>query len=292
MTANRSRLLALGVAFLLGATRLFPADPASRAANPGRPYVIDFPQIIPIGEKKISTSVALRAATLEYRPGPPTLAVTVAPTNGLKLSLDIDFSTVASVSWYKDAKPLGVTTPVLEIASAAATDAGIYGARVMLVDPKAPVAIFEPLVVRVVEPPWKRLFNLSTRATLSAAQRFFISGFVISEPGASVDSGKLVLIRAIGPSLSSYGIADALAAPELHVYRASGDEVFPMVRPAVFPDTALEQIVAKAGAFPVPRLTKDITALFELPADVYSAKVSSADGGTGTVLLEIYEVPN
>ena len=45
------------------------------------------------------------------------------------------------------------------------------------------------------------------------------------------------------------------------------------------------------GAFPLPSGTEDISRVYIVPAGVYSARISSVSGGTCTVLLEMYEVP-
>ena len=48
---------------------------------------------------------------------------------------------------------------------------------------------------------------------------------------------------------------------------------------------------ARCGAFPIPRGTRDVVVMMPFTAGLYTAQVTSADGGTGTVLVEIYEVP-
>src|SRR5690606_24204372 len=60
-----------------------------------------------------------------------------------------------------------------------------------------------------------RLINLSTRARITTEQSdgILITGFVI---GGSAP--KQVLLRAVGPSLDSFGIHDALADPQLQIF--------------------------------------------------------------------------
>ena len=45
-----------------------------------------------------------------------------------------------------------------------------------------------------------------------------INGFVVSGPGP-----KTVVVRALGPSLSSFGLSGVLADPVLTVYNSSGE---------------------------------------------------------------------
>ncbi|MBC7366388.1 MAG: hypothetical protein H7343_06170 [Undibacterium sp.] len=45
------------------------------------------------------------------------------------------------------------------------------------------------------------------------------------------------------------------------------------------------------GAFPLPPGSKDAALVVALPAGGYTVQVSGADGGTGTAIVEIYELP-
>ena len=59
--------------------------------------------------------------------------------------------------------------------------------------------------------------NLSTRGLVSEGDNVLIGGFIVSgtEP-------KSVVLRALGPSLSGFGLSDVLADPVLSVYNSSG----------------------------------------------------------------------
>ncbi len=57
-----------------------------------------------------------------------------------------------------------------------------------------------------------KLFNLSTRGLVQTGQNVMIGGFNVQ------GESKKVIIRAIGPSLSGYGIANPLANPLLELY--------------------------------------------------------------------------
>src|SRR5262249_23653209 len=58
------------------------------------------------------------------------------------------------------------------------------------------------------------LVNISTLARISTPTDSIVSGVVIS--GAS---NRTVLLRAVGPTLAAFGIADAMTAPVLSVYQ-------------------------------------------------------------------------
>src|SRR5438132_71138 len=61
------------------------------------------------------------------------------------------------------------------------------------------------------------LGNISTRAFVQTGDNVMIGGFIVqgTEP-------KTVIIRAIGPELAPYGIADPLADPTLELYDSTG----------------------------------------------------------------------
>src|SRR5262249_47816604 len=65
--------------------------------------------------------------------------------------------------------------------------------------------------------PASRLDNISTRAFVQIADDVMIGGFIVrgTEP-------KRVIIRAIGPELTQYGVSDVLADPTLELYNGTG----------------------------------------------------------------------
>src|SRR5437773_2347324 len=61
------------------------------------------------------------------------------------------------------------------------------------------------------------LANISTRALVQTGNHVLIGGFIISGTGPT----KLVM-RALGPTLSSFGLPSVLPNPALHLHRATG----------------------------------------------------------------------
>ena len=59
--------------------------------------------------------------------------------------------------------------------------------------------------------------NLSTRGLVSRGDNVLIGGFIVTgtEP-------KTIVLRALGPSLSGFGLSDVLSDPVLSVYNSSG----------------------------------------------------------------------
>src|SRR4029077_6185728 len=62
-----------------------------------------------------------------------------------------------------------------------------------------------------------RLLNLSTRGTVSTGDNVLINGFIVT--GAAP---KTVGLRALGPSLTAFGVSGALLDPVLSLYNSSG----------------------------------------------------------------------
>ena len=100
-----------------------------------------------------------------------------------------------------------------------------------------------------------------------------------------------MLIRAIGPSLTSFGVQGVLADPLLEVF-AAGSTTARVSNDNWAGASALVSAFATVGAFPLPLTTsRDAALTTTLPAGAYSAKVSGVGNTTGEALLEIYELP-
>jgi len=129
-----------------------------------------------------------------------------------------------------------------------------------------------------------RLVNVSSLNAIGAGGNL-TAGFVIS--GAS----KTVLIRATGPSLANFGVPNVLADPKLVVYNLSVTPNVVVATNTGWANSAqLGSFSATVGAQPFNTGSKDSAVLVTLPPGNYSAVVTSASGGTGSALVEVYEV--
>lgn len=130
-----------------------------------------------------------------------------------------------------------------------------------------------------------RLLNLSTRGAVGGAAGPLTVGFVLGEGEATRE----VLVRAIGPALAPFGVADALADPVLTLTDAAGRVV------ATNNDwgAADAAAMARAGAFPLPPGSRDAALVVRLAAGAYSAQVTSATPAApqSSALVELYELP-
>lgn len=133
--------------------------------------------------------------------------------------------------------------------------------------------------------PQEKLINISTRATAGAGEQTMIAGFSVS--GAVT---KRLLIRAVGPTLKSYGLETALATPYLKVY--AGQTL--LAENKGWASSAMAGEIstagAQAGAFPLLAGSKDAALLMYVSPGVYTVHVTSTDGAVGVALVEVYEV--
>ena len=134
-----------------------------------------------------------------------------------------------------------------------------------------------------------RLINVSVLKSVGTGTPL-IAGFVVGGTTA-----KSVLIRAIGPSLSTlFNITSAMPDPQLTLTNTSAT---PAATVATNNDwageTALVQTAARVGAFAIANAaSKDAMLLVTLAPGSYTAQVSPASGTAGgTAIVEVYEVP-
>ena len=125
------------------------------------------------------------------------------------------------------------------------------------------------------------LRNVAIRATLAPGQTT-ISGFVVG--GATP---RQVLIRAVGPSLAQFGVANPVLAPVLTVFKGGGGQVG--TNNGWGGTANLAAIFTTVGAFTLPATSQDAAILLALDAGSYTTQVQSAAGGD--VLIEVYFVP-
>ena len=128
-----------------------------------------------------------------------------------------------------------------------------------------------------------RITNISTRGQVGVNNPL-IAGFVITG-----DQRKRLLIRAVGPTLSSFGVTGALSDPRIEVLFGStviatnNDWTEAAV---VAPVTATSPIV---GAFPLNANSKDAALVLQLNPGAYTVQIRGVNGATGTALVEIYD---
>jgi hypothetical protein len=125
--------------------------------------------------------------------------------------------------------------------------------------------------------------NVSARGYVSSTQTF-IGGFVIEGTAP-----RTVLIRADGPVLSTFSVANPLPDPVLTVFNSSGAVIATNTGWMTNTNpTAISAAAIGAGAFALPNLSKDSALLLTLPPGAYTEQVTSAGGNSGVALFEAY----
>jgi hypothetical protein len=135
-------------------------------------------------------------------------------------------------------------------------------------------------------PTWTpELVNVSTRSQIGAGADTLIAGFTISG-----NASRTVLVRAVGPTLTTFGVNGVVADPRLDIYRSG--VVAPMSANDNWSGSVeLTAAFARVGAFALPANSRDAAVLLTLPAGSYTAQVAGVGGTAGVVLLEIYQLP-
>jgi hypothetical protein len=180
-----------------------------------------------------------------------------------------------------------LTTGSKDAALVASLDPGAYSIQVSGVGGTTGKAIVEAYDLDPADPEKSRLANLATRALVQAGAGPLISGFVVQGAVA-----KAVLIRATGPALAGFGVPGTLELPKLTVFDSTST---PIAENTGWESSGIsDQIIAASqsvGAFPLARGTADSVVLAVLPPGGYTAQVIGADGGSGVILIEVYELP-
>jgi len=131
------------------------------------------------------------------------------------------------------------------------------------------------------------LSNLSARALVNPEGQL-VAGYVVSGSGS-----KQLLLRAMGPSLSAFGISNPLAKPALRLY--SQDNV--VLASNTGWESSLEALQLQAASDLVgasPRLlpaSVDSALLLTQPPALRTAQVDNRTPTAGVALAELYEVP-
>ena len=161
---------------------------------------------------------------------------------------------------------------------------GVYTAQVSGVGNTTGIALVEVYDANAAAA--SRLTGVSARTQVGTGDNILIAGFGIT--------GTLplkVLVRGVGPSLASFGVAGVLTDPQLVV--KSGATV--IATNDNWSDAAnADQIAATATRlqdFPLPAGSKDAALLLALNPGTYTVQVSGIGNTTGVALVEVYEAP-
>jgi uncharacterized repeat protein (TIGR03803 family) len=121
--------------------------------------------------------------------------------------------------------------------------------------------------------------NLSTRGFVGTGDNVLIGGYIIAGTAS-----KQVIMRALGPSLTSSGVDGAIGDPTFALYDAQGNAIAENDNWREGPDASLI-----ATTIP-PKDDREAAIARQLPPGAYTAVVRGVSGTTGIGLVEIYDM--
>ncbi|HTO03376.1 MAG TPA: immunoglobulin domain-containing protein, partial [Opitutus sp.] len=271
------------------------------------------PPAAPVSPAPVVTTPLAAAPTITLQ---PVAAQTVNVGDIVTLKVAASGSPAPNYQWKKDGIAIsGATGATLALDSVTALDAGNYSVvatnsagsvtsidaslvvRMISLNPSpaptpstpvstpiastpgsdsAPEEVAAP--VNASSPTRSRLVNLSVRAIPGPDDRALLVGFVVN------GGTKSMLVRAVGPGLSTYTDATVFQDPKITLFSGKvslasndnwgGSEI-------------LKTNFARLGAFPLPEASKDAAILTSFAPKTYTANVTGS--GTGLALAEIYD---
>ena len=132
------------------------------------------------------------------------------------------------------------------------------------------------------------LSNISTRSFVQTGEHVMIGGFIVQGSGP-----KRVIIRAIGPELTQFGIPDALANPTLELHNGSGaliatnDNWQTTILGGIITSNQVSDIQNSGHA---PTAASESAIIANLQPGNYTAIVRGVSNANGVVLVEVYDL--
>ncbi|PTY07447.1 hypothetical protein DB347_09105 [Opitutaceae bacterium EW11] len=136
------------------------------------------------------------------------------------------------------------------------------------------------------EPPEPvRFSNLSTRAEVGTGEQVMIAGAIVSG-----SEKKRVLIRALGPTLTDYGLVNVLPDPRIEIFQGPV-RVAEVGAWSERPDAdTIRAALTQVGAPPLDPARRDAAAVLELPAGATTFVVSSVSNRSGVALVDVFDL--
>jgi hypothetical protein len=132
------------------------------------------------------------------------------------------------------------------------------------------------------------LGNISTRSFVQTGEHVMIGGFIVQGTGR-----KRVIIRAIGPELTQFGINDALANPRLELHNGAGaliatnDDWQTTIIGGIINSNQVSAIQSSGRA---PTAASESAIVADLLPGNYTAIVRGVNNTTGVALVEVYDL--
>jgi hypothetical protein len=229
----------------------------------------------------------LVAITLEDGADKPGVQMSVVVGSPVRITAPV-YNTGRPFAWWKKGSVIpGASSNVLTLPPVVWTDAGPYVYREVTADPIQAGS----QVVELGVGPVSRLLNTSILTSVRGEPGGgFVFGFIVAGPET-----KRLIIRAVGPSLSRFGINDGLQSPIVEIFDSDGK---PYTNSYIYfgsfttaYEADLARSLARCGAFPLAEGAADVVQMRPIRAGSYTIQVRSRNGASGRVLFELYEVP-
>ncbi|MBA2678198.1 MAG: hypothetical protein H0U76_07385 [Ktedonobacteraceae bacterium] len=123
------------------------------------------------------------------------------------------------------------------------------------------------------------MLNMSTRGEVGVGDDVMIGGFIVGG-----EKPTKVMIRALGPSLSAFGISGVLQDPILELHNSDGSTIF---ENDDWQAGQKKQILASKIA---PSSNKESAVIANLGPGNYTAIVRGANDSTGVAMVEVYNL--
>jgi len=133
-----------------------------------------------------------------------------------------------------------------------------------------------------------QLGNISTRAFVQTGDNVMIGGFIVQGTAP-----KRVIIRAIGPELTQYGVPNPMADPTLELHDGTGALIASndnWQQTIIGGIITANQVVAIQSSGHAPGDPRESAIIAELPPGNYTAIVRGVNNTTGVGLVEVYDL--
>jgi hypothetical protein len=132
------------------------------------------------------------------------------------------------------------------------------------------------------------LGNISTREFVQTGNNVMIGGFIIqgTQP-------KEVIVRALGPELTPFGVPDVLADPTLDLHNGAGTMIASnnnWQTTIIGGIITTNQVSAIQNSGHAPTQPSESAIIATLPPGNYTAIVRGANNSTGNALVEVYDL--
>lgn len=130
------------------------------------------------------------------------------------------------------------------------------------------------------------LVNVSARNRVGTGADILIAGFIVGG-----NTPRRLLVRALGPRLTDFGVANVLADPRLEIHTSTGGQDVVFAANDNWGDEGnAGDMNALTPSLTLPAGSKDSAVLLTVPPGAFTAQVKGAGTSTGEALVEIYDV--